>query len=48
MSFCGGTGSIDASKISKMVGEEKRDGKGGDALIGWFVSRKETPLRPPM
>jgi hypothetical protein len=48
MNFCGGTGSIDASKISKMVGEEKRDCRGGDAPIGWFVGRRETPLRPSM
>ncbi|CAK9196466.1 unnamed protein product [Sphagnum troendelagicum] len=46
MSFYDGAGGIDVSKVMKMVGE--RDERGGDAPIGWFVGRRESPLRPSM
>jgi hypothetical protein len=46
MSFYDGAGGIDVSKVTKMVGE--RDERGGDAPIGWFVGRRESPLRPSM
>ena len=45
-SFYDATGRIDGAKLAQMVGE--REGRGGDAPVGWFVGRRGTTMRPSM
>eukprot|EP00249_Psilotum_nudum_P020048 c27536_g1_i1 orf=735-2048(-) len=46
MSFYDATGRIDYTKLALVTGE--REKRGGDPPIGWFVGRRNTPMRPSM
>ncbi|KAJ7539292.1 hypothetical protein O6H91_11G085400 [Diphasiastrum complanatum] len=45
-SFYDATGRIHHKKLANLIGERER--RGGDPVIGWFVGRRSTPLRPSM
>eukprot|EP01018_Ginkgo_biloba_P000158 Gb_27001 [translate_table: standard] len=45
-SFYNAAGRVDQNKLNKIIGE--RDIRNQDPLIGWFIGRRNTPLRPSM
>lgn len=44
--FYDAAGRVDQAKLAKLVGE--RDSKNQDPLIGWYIARRNSPLRPSM
>lgn len=45
-SFYDGAGRVDQAKLTKLIGD--RDSKNQDPLIGWYIARRNSPLRPSM
>lgn len=45
-SFYDATGRIDSAKLARLIGD--REARGGDPPIGWFVGRRNSPMRPSM
>lgn len=44
--FYDAAGRVDQAKLAKLVGE--RDSRDQDPLIGWYIARRNTPLRPSL